>query len=299
METNNHIDQILQKGLEHFEPTPPADAWDFIEQHVQATPPSSSVGSSSKLVQSIKGLSIGAKVAAILSVPALLGAIYFAVPSSNKTLDNSVQVNSTTQEVVPDEIPAPSVGSDLVLNQSTPEIKKLSATSEIKGAEPKGQNVNQAETPRELIPVSSTPTTATVVSPKPILPEPSKSNKEETKTSQEVQIIKHPKVDKADNANQVSSFIEPEFGNAFSPDGDGKNDTWEIRLENATYFHLKIMDSRGQLVFETDQLDHFWNGANFKSGVDCDGGQYVFILDYQAGKMESAKTKGGFINLVR
>jgi len=65
------------------------------------------------------------------------------------------------------------------------------------------------------------------------------------------------------------------FYNAFSPDGDGKNDTWEIKNIDAFPDNdLKIFDRSGNLIHRVNgySSSKFWDGQNAPSGT------YIYIL---------------------
>ncbi len=74
---------------------------------------------------------------------------------------------------------------------------------------------------------------------------------------------------------KVSAVNTIELFNAFSPDGDGKNDTWEIK--NIDLFpdnDLKIYDRSGNLIFRANGYNSakYWDGKNGTSGT------YIYIL---------------------
>lgn len=74
---------------------------------------------------------------------------------------------------------------------------------------------------------------------------------------------------------QISNANPLEIYNAFSPDGDGKNDTWEVK--NIDLFpdnDLKIFDRSGNLVYRANGYNSakYWDGQNVQSGT------YVYIL---------------------
>ncbi|WP_461485759.1 gliding motility-associated C-terminal domain-containing protein [Pedobacter sp.] len=74
---------------------------------------------------------------------------------------------------------------------------------------------------------------------------------------------------------QITNAGPLSFYNAFSPDGDGKNDTWEVK--NIDLFpdnDLKIFDRSGNLVHRVNGYSSakFWDGQNATSGT------YVYIL---------------------
>lgn len=65
--------------------------------------------------------------------------------------------------------------------------------------------------------------------------------------------------------------------NAFSPNNDGLNDTWNIPALNAyPNFELKVFNRLGQPVFENSQTNKPWDGL-FK-GQAADMGTYVYFI---------------------
>lgn len=65
--------------------------------------------------------------------------------------------------------------------------------------------------------------------------------------------------------------------NAFSPNNDGLNDTWNIPALNAyPDFELKVFNRHGQPVFENSQTNKSWDGL-FK-GQAADMGTYVYFI---------------------
>lgn len=65
--------------------------------------------------------------------------------------------------------------------------------------------------------------------------------------------------------------------NAFTPDGNGTNDTWNINaLEAYPGFELFIFNRYGQLVFKTNNAPVVWNGT-FK-GKPCLNGVYTYVI---------------------
>jgi gliding motility-associated-like protein len=81
--------------------------------------------------------------------------------------------------------------------------------------------------------------------------------------------------------------------NAFTPNGDGLNDSYEIYGDPCTNVaNLKIFNRWGELVFETNKpYSDFWNGT-FK-GSPASGGVYTFII------LEAEQKEQGYLNLIR
>lgn len=88
------------------------------------------------------------------------------------------------------------------------------------------------------------------------------------------------------------------FFNAFSPNGDGTNDTWEIEnIENADYRDnsVEIFNRWGQIVWKGDVYDNqsvVWEGKE-KNGNELPSATYFYIAKV------NAKVYKGYIELTR
>ena len=66
--------------------------------------------------------------------------------------------------------------------------------------------------------------------------------------------------------------------NAFTPNGDGINDTWFIEtLQAYPGAEVKVFNRYGQIVFDNHGKNISWDGK-FK-GVQLTSGAYVYIID--------------------
>ena len=97
-------------------------------------------------------------------------------------------------------------------------------------------------------------------------------------------------------ANQIVSFanIPFIFYNAFSPDGDGKNDTWQIQnIEMYPDNTISIFNRWGDEVFKTKgySVTNAWDGANLQPGT------YFYVLSVN--ENGSKRTYKGFITMVK
>ena len=85
--------------------------------------------------------------------------------------------------------------------------------------------------------------------------------------------------------------------NAFSPDGDGLNDVFNVTGQGIIDFEMEIFNRWGQMVFKSYTVEDKWDGT-FR-GKDLPTGTYVYkikIISYG----ENQKTvKSGTISLVR
>lgn len=74
----------------------------------------------------------------------------------------------------------------------------------------------------------------------------------------------------------ITSKIE-EIQNVFSPNGDGINDVIKIEGENIKDFHAVIMDVKGNILFEWESLDGFWDGKDNNNNLLPRGTYYIAV----------------------
>jgi gliding motility-associated-like protein len=89
--------------------------------------------------------------------------------------------------------------------------------------------------------------------------------------------------------------------NAFTPDGDGINDTWGGVGLNFEYesFELEIFDRWGGLIWQTDNLFKGWDGTHMKSGNRVKQGMYVYQFRLRQFDTFEPKVFKGTVTLYR
>lgn len=94
----------------------------------------------------------------------------------------------------------------------------------------------------------------------------------------------------------VKVLKEPEVPNAFSPNGDGMNDLWNIKyLESYANASVKVFSRYGALVYVSNGgYAHPWNGQ--MNGIDLPSGTYYYIVDP---KTKGRKLVSGFVTILR
>jgi gliding motility-associated-like protein len=86
--------------------------------------------------------------------------------------------------------------------------------------------------------------------------------------------------------------------NAFTPNGDGLNDTFRPVANEVTDIHMMIFNRWGEKVFETRDLGEGWDGRY--NGENCEPGVYSFILTYGNTTIPGETKKiTGVVTLVR
>ena len=94
--------------------------------------------------------------------------------------------------------------------------------------------------------------------------------------------------------SDLQSMIVP---NAFSPNGDGKNDLFNLLgYCPVTLSYFRIFNRWGQLVFQTSDINKGWDG-NFKNEA-CPLGVYVYAISFTEPNGKSSLLKGN-VTLIR
>ncbi len=85
--------------------------------------------------------------------------------------------------------------------------------------------------------------------------------------------------------------------NAFTPNGDGKNDNFTVVGLGIDQFLMRIYDRWGDQIFSTDKMQNGWDGTNI-NGDKSTQGMYVYevAIKYENGKEQQFK---GGVHLIR
>ena len=73
-------------------------------------------------------------------------------------------------------------------------------------------------------------------------------------------------------------------GNAFSPDGDGINDLYIVHHEHVGTFQMLIFNRWGEIIFESRDKNHHWNGIYREEPMPI--GVYAWIIIYKGDSNE-------------
>ncbi len=95
------------------------------------------------------------------------------------------------------------------------------------------------------------------------------------------------------NYAEVIPLLQLYIPSAFSPNGDGLNDTFGVKGEGIRNYHLYIYNRWGEVLFESTNPKQQWDGKF--AGQPAEQGSYVYQLF--ASGIES-KGKTGSVTLV-
>ena len=88
--------------------------------------------------------------------------------------------------------------------------------------------------------------------------------------------------------------------NAFTPNGDGTNDSFfgKGNIEDATEFQMIILNRYGEAIFETIDPKEGWNGRKNNVGQIAPNGVYVVVVNYRDFRGD-VFTQTGYVSLIR
>ncbi|MBT8327514.1 MAG: gliding motility-associated C-terminal domain-containing protein, partial [Bacteroidia bacterium] len=67
----------------------------------------------------------------------------------------------------------------------------------------------------------------------------------------------------------------------FTPNGDGKNDTYIVEISNYETYSIQIFNSENVKVFASNNPKISWNGTEFNTGRECSNGENVAKIAYK------------------
>ncbi|MCH8903579.1 MAG: gliding motility-associated C-terminal domain-containing protein [Bacteroidetes bacterium] len=79
--------------------------------------------------------------------------------------------------------------------------------------------------------------------------------------------------------NNIINFSKMSVPNAFTPNGDGLNDYFNINTQDLSHAHMLIFNRSGLKIFETFDLSRGWDGSY--QGQPLSTGTYMYIIEYE------------------
>lgn len=86
--------------------------------------------------------------------------------------------------------------------------------------------------------------------------------------------------------------------NVFTPNGDGANSLFKVKVTNYKNYHIIIYDRWGLKLFESTDVNLHWNGKPNNTGSDCPVGTYFYVINL-TDKNDKTIDYNGFLTLIR
>jgi len=100
--------------------------------------------------------------------------------------------------------------------------------------------------------------------------------------------------DTAWQQERINPFAQLYFPNAFTPNGDGLNDVFEIKGHDFDWetYQINIYNRWGQVVFQSNDINKTWDGKMVNSNEFCPPGVYNLIINVKDKKHHKNKFTG-------
>jgi len=105
--------------------------------------------------------------------------------------------------------------------------------------------------------------------------------------------VKSPLVKK----EEVTTRSQIRVGNVFTPNGDGEHDVFKVICTGMESFSMSIYSVNGQLVFQTENPQEFWDGTDI-GGQQVPEGTYYYLIN-AIGEDQNIYAPKGYISVFR
>jgi hypothetical protein len=312
MSNKHHIDKILKESFDNFSPEAP-DVWQVVQQGVQAAQVAGAATSGSALVVA-KSASLWVKVSAGIAIGAAVVSGYVLyqerLPSEKagtlQAITSQEMVSSNEENLIENQLPK--MEAEMIQEKN---IEQVSSVKKPKHHHTNKQSVKVTKPfiYNDLPPTLQigNPTVEPESSLKPIVEKEIKQvSNEGAKPAKQAASHAAKKIEETKQKTQppYNPYAEdgemnesPVIPGSISPNNDGLNDKFEISIENEIYYQLRIMNEKAELVFESRDKDQVWDGRNYRTGVMCSTGTYLYFFNYQFKGSDKMREKSGLLRL--
>jgi len=100
------------------------------------------------------------------------------------------------------------------------------------------------------------------------------------------------------SANGTGTYPNPDIfiPNAFTPNGDGKNDVLKVYGNYIKTLDMKVYNQWGELIYQTNDVNKGWDGTS--NGKMQPVGVYMYVVQLTEQNGNSSIKKGS-VNLIR
>jgi gliding motility-associated-like protein len=95
-------------------------------------------------------------------------------------------------------------------------------------------------------------------------------------------------------------IVHPDFAvyapSAFTPNGDGLNEVFEIKGIGIKQYLLQVFSRWGELLYESNNLENHWDGRF--NGEFVSPGTYVYTINYKS-MLDKDYTQKGTVTVMR
>src|SRR5688572_10137187 len=107
-------------------------------------------------------------------------------------------------------------------------------------------------------------------------------------------VLLFPLVASAQSDSASAAIVVP---NVFTPNYDGLNDVFQVKLERISNFNCTVFNRYGVKIYEWNALNGNWDGTT-TSGMRVPDGVYFYVIE-ATGADGKSYTEKGFVQVLR
>lgn len=335
LKEHKNIEELFKDSFNGFEAEPGANAWSNIQSQIGASA-SASASSGNTGVWAASGSKILTALISLGIVGLSIGGYYFfdskgvknkaaresqeAIPENNSKQEKAIletekakQESSEKEELVP---PREKLKYKPKTGKLVKDEKALTNSSETKDLQANSKNSDNKEeaftdtesaaNSDQIISTSDEIISVTEENNDPVLDNsnnPINENSNPTQVAQPSKGTDQTSVETNDNDQREEAIetvlSEPDYSavvNTFTPNGDGTNDMFEVKLEDVNELEVIILDKTGKEIHNWIGQYGFWDGKRPDNSLAPEGPYFYIISSKKEGK---TFTKKGSIILKR
>ncbi len=270
MEGKDNIKELFSQKLGNYEAKVNPELWAKISTQV-------AVGTTTTVAS---GVSVFAKVAIGLGVSA---AVISTVVILTQTPDEIISEQSSI-EIIKEE-----VNSKTIEIEKATEVKNQNSTESRNSFDNNLVPIINSETPPNLVADARQPSSGIVA----IIPTRGASlvKNEESSVPTIIEGVTYGGMTNYGTApaNQTviveetpekEILVEPikRYINTFTPNGDGRNDYFELASDGLTDFSVVVFSPTGEIVYQSNDPDFKWDGRDLRTGNMVETGTYMYMV---------------------
>ncbi len=310
----DNIEELFKSKLDNHQVEVPTEIWNNIESSLNAPAASSGAGT--------VGSGVGSSaVVAIAGTAILISTLvwYSGIDTTQKTLPQNKQKSETVKESIEAELESETKEKALDTTELSNDVampRKQESKKLIDRSSEKSNKTQREEiVGLEKAATNSSKSGITSTDPNPyVVDEPAQQGQavySNSETENSTYQVTENKV--AERKEEIrSTVLEPniisppaapsrmrigDLPNVFSPNGDGQNDNYIIKMSDAKSCSFIVYNANNEIVFESNATKIEWNGADFYGNILSKGTYRVVLVAVDDNGKSQARTQT--INLLR
>ncbi|MFK7785733.1 MAG: gliding motility-associated C-terminal domain-containing protein [Crocinitomicaceae bacterium] len=285
MEGKDNIKELFSQKLGNYEAPVNPELWANISSQVAAGTATTTATGLSVLAKVAIG--VGVSVAAITTVVLLTSSpeeIVSEEPAKEVKVQQETPTSTTTNkqeqvaEVSDEKLTFPEDFRDVTTYLGNSSSNKETSETSSNSTTPNNQKTTTTPNPEPLVDAMPTKGTTTIVGDKTSEPTIVEGVTYGSLTNYGGAPTNAPDPEQLETASTPKLEPIKRYVNVFTPNGDGRNDYFELESEGLTDFSVVVFNPSGDIVFQSNDPAFRWDGSDKRTGEMVESGSYMYMV---------------------